>query len=158
MKVKLLGAKISDAEVLTETQIRTFLDDNQLKPPGCSLEGPPGYDSIEWNRKQIKSTPYYKILYGNILVGGIIIFKTEEYQYEVGRIWVDPAYQNLGIGQKSMAQMFGFHPEVKRWILGTPKWAFRNQHFYEKVGFIKIGETDIDPNLGWAGIEYELER
>ena len=34
-------------------------------------------------------------------------------------------------------------------------WAVRNQHFYEKMGFVKVRETEVDPNLGWAGVEYE---
>jgi len=63
MKVKVLRAQEADSITLTEIQIRTFLDDNQRKPPGCSLEGSPGYDSVEWNRSWINRTPYYKILF-----------------------------------------------------------------------------------------------
>jgi len=158
MIVKLLPVLEPDIEELTKIQIRTFLDDNQRKPPGCSLEGPPGYDSITWNKNLIGETPYYKIISVNRIVGGIILFQLGDNHIEVGRIWVDPAFQNKGIGQSSMAQMFFYHPEVKRWTLGTPKWALRNQYFYEKAGFKKIGETDVDPALGWAGIEYELIR
>ncbi len=76
--------------------------------------------------------------------------------FEVGRIWIDPDYQNRGIGQAAMRAMFRLHPEVRLWTLGTPSWAVRNQHFYEELGFIQVRETDIDPDLGWSGIEYEL--
>jgi len=156
MQVQLIKAQESDSEILTEIQIRTFLDDNQRKPPGCSLEGPPGYDSEEWNRSWINRTPYYKILYKRKAIGGIILFEIDKDEYEVGRIWIDPAYQNMGLGQESMARMFELHPDIKRWVLGTPDWAVRNQHFYVKVGFRKIGETSVDPVLGWGGINYEL--
>lgn len=47
-------------------------DDNKLKPPGCSMEGPPGYDSVDWNAGWIEKTPYYKILFDGQIVGGII--------------------------------------------------------------------------------------
>lgn len=158
MRVQLIKAQEADSEILTEIQIRTFSDDNKRKPLGCSLEGPPGFDSIEWNRSWINRTPYYKILFERKIVGGIIIFEIGENRYEVGRIWVDPDFQNLGIGQESMAQMFDLHPDVKRWILGTPDWALRNQYFYEKIGFKRIGKTEVDPVLGWGGIEYELRK
>jgi GNAT superfamily N-acetyltransferase len=69
---------------------------------------------------------------------------------------VDPDFQNRGIGQQAVRQMFDAFPEARKWILGTPSWAIRNQHFYEKMGFVKIRETEIDPNLGWAGVEYEF--
>jgi len=148
-------ATLKDAAKLVEIQIRTFVDDNKLKPPGCCLGGPPGYDSVDWNIHWIQNTPYYKVLFNRQIVGGLILFDKGDDHFEVGRIWVDPDYQNQGIGQRAMQAMFSLHPEAKKWTLGNPSWAVRNQHFYEKVGFVKILETDIDFELGWPGIEYE---
>lgn len=145
----------ADAKELTNIQTRTFEEDDKLKPPGCSMGGPPGSDSVDWNSVWIKKTPYYKILFDDQIVGGLIIFDPGEGVYELGRIFVDPDYQNLGIGQKAVKWMFITFPQVKKWILGTPSWAIRNQHFYEKMGFVKVKETEIDPELGWSGIEYE---
>lgn len=153
--VKIDKATLEDVERLTEIQTRTFDDDNKLKPPGCSLEGPPGYDSVSWNAGWIAKTPYYKILFAGQIVGGIIVFELQKGHYELGRIYVDPDFQNRGIGQQAVKLMFGLFPEAERWTLGTPSWAIRNQHFYEKMGFVKVGETQVDPHLGWSGIEYE---
>ena len=99
---------------------------------------------------------YYKILFDGQIVGGIIVFELREKHYELGRIYVDPDFQNRGIGQQAVRQMFKTFPEAKKWILGTPSWAIRNQHFYEKMGFVKTRETEVDPTLGWSGIEYEF--
>jgi membrane protease YdiL (CAAX protease family)/ribosomal protein S18 acetylase RimI-like enzyme len=156
--VELRKAHESDVADLTETQIRTFMHDNKLKPPGFSSEGPPGYDSSDWNLHWIKNTPYYKILFDKKIAGGLIIFIKDDDHFEVGRIWVDPDFQNQGIGQRAMRLMFDLHPDVKKWTLRTPSWTISNQHFYEKAGFVRIRETEIDPNLGWSGIEYELVR
>ena len=52
--IELKVALKRDIEILTEIQIRTFVDDNKLKPPGCSLEGPPGYNSVKWNSHWIQ--------------------------------------------------------------------------------------------------------
>lgn len=154
--VELKKAEKRDVKALIETQIRTFVDDNKRKPSGCSMEGPPGYNSVKWNAHWIENTPYYKILLDEQIVGGLILFDLGDNHLEVGRIWVDPKHQNQGIGQAAMRAMFKLHDKVKKWTLGTPSWAIRNQHFYERLGFIKIRETEIDPNLGWSGIEYEL--
>lgn len=153
--VELRQAQMKDLEVLTEIQIRTFIDDNKLKPPGCSLEGPPGYNSLKWNAYWIQHTPYYKILSAGEIAGGLILFDLGDHHFEVGRIWVDPELQNRGIGQAAMQMMFKLHGEVKKWTLEIPSWAIRNQHFYEKQGFVKIRETAVDPRLGWSVIEYE---
>jgi ribosomal protein S18 acetylase RimI-like enzyme len=154
--VELKKAKKRDVKALTETQIHAFVDDNKLKPSGCSLEGPPGYNSVKWNTHWIENTPYYKILFDEQIVGGLILFDLGDDQFEVGRIWVAPEFQSQGIGQATMKTMFNLHPDVKKWTLGTPSWAIRNQHFYEKLGFVEIRETEVDPKLGWSGIEYEL--
>jgi len=153
--IEIKQAQKRDVGALIETQKRTFMDDNKHKPTWSCMEGPPGYDSVEWNSNWIRKTPYYKIVFNDQIVGGLILFDHGDH-YEVGRIWVDPDYQNQGIGQKAMAEMFKRHPEVNSWKLGTPSWAVRNQHFYQKMGFVKIRETEIDPHLGWSGIEYEL--
>ena len=149
-------ASPEDVETLTDLQIRTFIDDNKNKPQGCSLEGPPGYNSLKWNLYWIKHTHYYKILENKQIVGGLILFDLGNKHFKMGRIWIDPEHQNKNIGQEAMKLMFKLHPNVKKWTLGTPSWAIRNQHFYEKMGFTKTGETEIEPDLGWSGIEYEL--
>jgi RimJ/RimL family protein N-acetyltransferase len=153
--IKIEKATSRDATRLTEIQTRTFDEDSKLKPPGCSMEGPPGYDSVDWNAEWIARTPYYKILFDDQIVGGIIVFELGEKHSELGRIWVAPDFQNRGISQQAMRQMFEAFPEARKWVLGTPSWAIRNQHFYEKMGFVKVGETEVDSHLGWSGIEYE---
>jgi len=154
--IEIEQATFKDTARLTEIQTYTFDDDNKQKPPGCSMKGPPGYDSVDWNAGWIAKTPYYKILFDGQIVGGIIVFELREKHYELGRIYVDPDFQNRGIGQQAVRQMFKTFPEAKKWILGTPSWAIRNQHFYEKMGFVKTRETEVDPTLGWSGIEYEF--
>jgi ribosomal protein S18 acetylase RimI-like enzyme len=153
--IEIKRATPMDAEKLTQVQTCTFQDDNQRKPPGCSMEGPPGYDSVGWNTRWIGRTPYYKILSGGQIVGGLIVFDLGQGRYELGRIYVDPACQNQGIGQQAIAWMFRAFPDAVQWTVGTPGWAKRNQHFYEKMGFVRVRETAVDPDLGWTGIEYE---
>ena len=141
--VRIESATLGDVEKLTEIQTRTFDDDNKWKPSGCSLEGPPGYDSVDWNAGWIVRTPYYRIVFDGQIVGGLIVFDLGEGCYELGRIWVDPDFQNRGIGQHAVRLVFETFPEATRWTVGTPSWAVRNQHFYEKVGFVKVGEVNF---------------
>jgi RimJ/RimL family protein N-acetyltransferase len=34
------------------------------------------------------------------------------------------------------------YPLAKCWTLGTPAWNRRTRHFYQKVGFVEVGEDD----------------
>lgn len=122
--VKITKATAEAAAKLTEVQRRTFDDDNKLKPPGCSMEGPPGYDSVNWNAGWIEKTPYYKILYNGQIVGGIIIFELGEKRYELGRMWVDPDFQNLLTSMKPRFAIGKGKPPltILRWAALCWRW------------------------------------
>jgi GNAT superfamily N-acetyltransferase len=132
-------AILLDAEKLTEVQTRCF-DDDSKRFLGTECGGPPGYDSVDWQRQMIQHGIYYKILYNGQIIGGIIAYPTHDGQYEIGRIYLDPDFQNQGIGKQAMAFTEGLYPEAKRWTLDTPSWAVRNHHFYENLGYIKVRE------------------
>jgi GNAT superfamily N-acetyltransferase len=103
----------------------------------------------------IRDAYYYVIEYDGRMVGGIIVFAAGATQYDLGRIYVDPSVQNRGIGKHAMRLVFSEFPREVLWTVGTPEWASSNHRFYESIGFHKVRETPVDPDLGWAGFEYE---
>ncbi len=145
-------ARPADAEALTEVQTHTFDDDSRQHGQG-ERGGPPGYDSVGWQRRIMKQGSYYKILDDDRIIGGIIVFKIGESCYNLGRIYLAPEYQNRGIGAQALAFIEQAIP-ARRWTLDTPSWAIRNQHFYEKYGYVKVGEEKI-PGVDFTGVLYE---
>ena len=141
--IRFAKAKYEDAEKLTEVQIKTFDDDSRKffgKPKG----GPPGYNSVPWQKMMMKKGFYYKILAGNTIIGGIIVFKAKPGHYNLGRIYIDPDYQNKGIGTQAMKFVESTFRDAQKWTLETPKLAYRNLHFYEKLGYVRIGDDGPD--------------
>jgi GNAT superfamily N-acetyltransferase len=92
---------------------------------------------------------YYKVLVDGRLAGGLIVFRQAPQEYELGRIFIAPDFQNQGVGTRAMEFLGEEFPLAKRWTLGTPAWNRRTRHFYEKVGFVEIGED------GHGGILFE---
>jgi GNAT superfamily N-acetyltransferase len=131
-------ARSQDAPALAEASKCAFHSDIDCGAPG--LGGPPGYDSPQWQRKMMRIGDYYKIVVGKKVVGGIIVFRKAAREYELGRIFVDPDFQNQGIGAQAFEFLWQAYPLAKRWTLGTPAWNRRTRHFYKKVGFEEIGE------------------
>jgi GNAT superfamily N-acetyltransferase len=82
---------------------------------------------------------YYKIVLGQSIVGGIMVRLRGYQYYEVVRIFVDPVFQNQGIGTWAFESLWKEYPEVTRWTLGTPGWNTRTPNFYRKVGFVETG-------------------
>ena len=155
-RIRLVRAEPNDAGQLTVVQARTFFDDRKWMPEACLARtpnppGPPGCTSVTWNHEVIEhpSATVYKAMDGDRIVGGLILVDLENGSWDRGRIYVDPDRQNEGNGQAMIRQMFALHPNVKRWQLGTPDWAGRNKHFYERMGFVLRDTTAIDRSLRW---------
>ncbi|MBN1994476.1 MAG: GNAT family N-acetyltransferase [Anaerolineae bacterium] len=133
-------AKPQDAGKLTEISGRAFDDDIHYGAPGPG--GPPGYKSSQWQSKMMRFGDYYKILADGQLIGGIIILRKKTREYEVGRIFIEPAFQNQGLGAQAFEFIWQTYPLARRWTLGTPAWNERTRHFYKKVGFVEIGQDE----------------
>ncbi len=144
-------AVVTDAAGLVAVQKRTF-DDDSRRYLGTETGGPPGYDSLKWQLSMMKKALYYKILSDGQLIGGMIIFKLGGGHYELGRIFIDPNFQNQGIGTQAMAFIEHTFPDARQWTLDTPAWALRNHHFYEKLGYKRVREANLGG--GEAGIFY----
>ena len=137
-----------DLPELTEVMTRAFDDDAQ-KHRGLEKGGPEGYDNGDFFRTWL--FPYqesvgYKILSKGQIIGGIIVWILPEGDNILGTIFVDPAYQDRGVGTRTWQFIESTYPETKSWRLATPDWATKNHHFYAvKCGFSKV---ESDPLIG----------
>lgn len=142
-----------DAVVLTEISKRAFDNDVNYGAPGPG--GPWGYDSVENQIQMINGTPYYKILSGDTIIGGIVVIVQEDGKYNLMRMFIEPDYQNQGIGAQAVEFIFREFPDAKVWTLDTPAWNLRTRHFYEKLGFQidKIENNDVfyEKKVGESG-------
>jgi len=151
MKLQFRKARPSDAEALALASKLAFHSDVHVGAPPGPPGGPPGYDSAAWQKRMMGIGEYYSILVaepdavgepgtGSMIIGGMIVFRKAPREYELGRIFVTPEYQNQGIGTQAFDYLWQTYPLAKLWTLGTPKWNRRTRHFYAKVGFTEIGE------------------
>ena len=143
-----------DIPELTKVMTRAFDDDSRRfrgKPEGG---GPPGYNTGEFLRKWMREGNCHKITINGTAIGAFIVFIGEDGNNVLGTIFIDPEYQNLGIGTQTIQFIEETYPKARRWRLGTPEWGTRNHHFYEKCGYKKIGE-ERNVEEGFIGFLYE---
>ncbi len=150
MKITFERAASADVETLVKVQVAAFNEDARLYP-GIKIGGPPGYDSIEHTLSKIKHNGFYKILADGQIVGGLSVFNMGRGHYHLDVIFIDPAYHNQGIGSQAIHFIEKTYP-AKKWTLNTPDYATRNHHFYEKLGYVKVGE---EPFTYFALLDYE---
>ena len=141
--LRLALAGPEDAAALADISRRAFETDIACGAPGP--DGPPGYDSAEWQADMMRrATAYWKILLGDTLIGGVIVFTYPSGRNYLARIFLDPVYHRQGLGERAMAALMAHYPEARSWQLETPPWNTRTRVFYEKLGFRVIRQTEDD--------------
>ncbi|MED0964112.1 GNAT family N-acetyltransferase [Bacillus paramycoides] len=140
-------ATILDAEKLTEIMRRTF--DEEAKQWLCDQDGvidyniqPPGYSSVEMTIYLIEELDYFKVILDGKIVGGIIVTISGKSYGRIDRIFVDPIHQGKGIGSQVINLIEEEFPSVRIWDLETSSRQINNHHFYKKMGFETIYETE----------------
>jgi GNAT superfamily N-acetyltransferase len=148
----------SDIPELTRVMTRAFDDDAQ-RHLGQEKGGPPGYDDGGFFQEWLfpyEESKGYKVLLDGRIVGGLIVWILEDGDNILGTIFVDPDYQNRGIGTRTWEFVEATYPDTKSWKLHTPSYATSNHHFYEKCGFVKVGEQP-EEGYDWASYIYRKE-
>lgn len=140
-------ASVTDAEQLTVILKRTF--DEEANKWLTSQENimdfnilPPGYSSIEVTKYMIRELLFFKILYNQEIVGGIIITISGKNYGRIDRIFIDPNYQGKGIGSRAITLAEDQFPQVRIWDLETSSKQINNHYFYEKMGYRTTYKTD----------------
>lgn len=135
----------ADIPELTKVMRRAFDDDAQ-KHLDEERGGPPGYDNGDFFRKWLfgyDESIGYKIMADGKAIGAFIVWIFDHGKNSLGNIFVDPDFQDKGIGTQAWQFIEATYPQAKSWRLDTPSWATKNHHFYEKkCGFSKIDTKD----------------
>jgi GNAT superfamily N-acetyltransferase len=146
-KLDLAFEPIVEADIpeLTEVMTRAF-DDDSRKHLGIGKGGPPGYDDGEFFHKWLfgyEQSIGYKVVSEGTAIGGLIVWDMEDGHNFLGTIFVDPAYQDRGVGTRAWQFVEETYPQANSWSLGTPVWATKNHYFYEhRCGFVRVEVKD----------------
>ncbi len=149
-----------DIENLVPIMKRAFDYDTQIHL-GQETGGPTGYDDGSLLKKWglDKAASPYCIYHGETLIGGTILLICEDNQNYLECLFLDPQYEDKGLGTKVWKQIEAMYPQTKIWHTETPIYSHRNHHFYvNKCGFhmVKI-KNPKDPEGGSFLFEKVME-
>jgi RimJ/RimL family protein N-acetyltransferase len=147
--IRLVKARVQDAEKLADISRRAFHTDVHCGSPYDTPGGPPGYDSPRAHTHFMKQCDYWEIRRGKELVGAAMAIRRAPRKYECTGLFVEPEYHNQGIATQAFGLLWQEYPLAKRWIVRTPEWNTRTRHLYEKLGFVLVGTE------GRKGVIYE---
>lgn len=116
---------------------------------------PPEIESVDWHQEKIMQGMYHKVMYEDILVGGIYLSLQPNHEMKIEYLYISPEYQNKKIGFTVMEQIEDQYKEIKKWFLLTPYKDFGNNHFYGKLGYKKVSELQPDEKNDFKLFQYE---
>ena len=143
-------ATIEDAEVIVKIKKSSYEDEDIRfgKGKGECVQYIGDVNFISWC---INRYILYKIMLDDIVIGTFWLdHETDDRSnhFELQDFCINPIYQNKGYGAKVIKLMEEQHKDIKIWTLSTFKFSFKNQHLYEKMGYVKIGQDE-------RGFQYE---
>jgi GNAT superfamily N-acetyltransferase len=142
--LSLIRAGQNEAEVLHNIQNEAFQKDLVSYQ---DYETNPACESIDQMLYKINASDYYTIYFHDLIIGGVAVQNRADYEYRISPMYLSPSYQNKGLGTQIVNLIFSLYPDARLWSLSTPKPSLRNRHFYEKFGFISVGEHYINERL-----------
>ena len=124
--------------------MKCAFDDDTQKHLGEEAGGPAGYDNGDFFRQWLfgaEASVGWKFLLDGKVIGGMIVWVFESNENCLGVIFIDPDYQDQGLGKEAIQWMEAKYPDTKVWRLETPEWQVKNRHFYGKTcGYKLVGQ------------------
>lgn len=154
--IEILRATVEDAPKILEIKLRAFSDEFKFYGPGAI---PPQFDSLERQKDSIAKLPYFfKIVSDAAIVGAVVVVDKGEGVFILASIHIDLDKQNQGIGTAVLKMIERQFPRAKKWQLETPYRSYRNHHFYEKFGYVKVGEHVPPHAQGTSFMLFDYEK
>ena len=95
----------------------------------------------------------HKLVVQGQTIGFTLSFPREAGYRWLGCLAIAPAWQNRGYGAQAIALLEAAFPQVHRWGLDTPLAKEENRRFYQRAGFVPIGQSE--PFAGFTLILFE---
>ncbi|WGV98058.1 GNAT family N-acetyltransferase [Vibrio sp. YMD68] len=115
---------------------------------------PPNIESIDWFHSEVGKGHFYKVLCDGEFAGAICVECGDQSSIEIKYVYIALKFQNKHIGFEVMRLIEEQYSDIKYWSLLTPYKSYRNHHFYEKLGYKKVGEFQPDASDDFRVFEY----
>lgn len=160
MGLKLIRLEELHIDELTKIMERAFDEDTGIHL-GEEKGGPEGYDDGSFLKKWglNENTTSYCITLDEQLIGAVILWINKNNENFLGNIFIDPIYENQGLGLKVWNMIEKLYPDTKVWNTETPIFSSRNHNFYvNKCGFhvVKI-DNPKDKFMGQFVMRKEMK-
>ncbi|GLS04083.1 hypothetical protein GCM10007860_12290 [Chitiniphilus shinanonensis] len=89
-----------------------------------------------------RSGDYRKIVCDGVLAGVVLVSSSGREHARIELLYLDPVYQGRGLGGQVLALVEAAYPQVRVWSLDTTRHSARNLPFYQRHGYVVVGQDE----------------
>jgi len=142
-KLLIERAQVEDAKVILDLQKLAYLSEAEIYNNDSI---PPLTQTLEQLRAEFDNQIFLKALIDARIIGSVRAYQTEG-TCHIGRLVVNPDFQNRGIGSRLMNEIENRFEMAKRFKLFTGDNSQRNLYLYHKLGYREYRRQKFQENL-----------
>ncbi len=117
---------------------------------------PANPDDASEHARLIRAGRVFRILWKGTTVGGLALMPGEGGAVRIHSLYVDPAFQNRGIGRRALAWVEAQHPDAPCFMLETPQGKAGDWHLYLQAGYEPCGQREVAAKPGLVLVQMRI--
>jgi GNAT superfamily N-acetyltransferase len=142
-------ASVNDAQEILSLQKLAYLSEAKIYN---DYKIQPLLETLDQTKNAFETQTVLKAIIDGSIVGSIR-FSVKDCSCFVGKLIVDPALQNQGIGVQLLLEIERYCPSVTRFELFTGDKSAKNLYLYEKLGYKPFKTETVNENLNLVFLE-----
>ena len=142
-------ATLADAEIILKIQKHAYMEEAVFYN---YFDIPPLTQTLEETIEEFKAQTVLKATLNGKIIGSVRGYMEDGTCY-VGKMMVDPDYQNRGIGTQLLYAIEQLFPEAHRFELFTGYKSQRNLHLYQKQGYTVFKTVPVSDDVSLSFLE-----
>ena len=149
MDIKLIQAKLQDLEEILALQKIAYRSEAEIHD---DFSIPPLHQTLSEIREEFQHQLFLKVVDQGKIIGSVRAYEKNETSF-IGKLIVDPLFQNQGIGTKLLFEIEKRFEHVKRFELFTGYKSKKNLYLYNKLGYKEFKKDKVSDTLTLVFLE-----
>jgi ribosomal protein S18 acetylase RimI-like enzyme len=150
-EIEIARASAADAEEILCLQKLAYRSEAEIYDDWTL---PPLHQTLEEITAEFTTHVFLKAICNQGIVGSVRARQRDGACY-IGRLIVDPEYQNRGLGTRLMLAIEEAHRDAERFQLYTGAQSLRNLHLYQKLGYQETKRERLSSRVELVYMEKE---
>jgi len=143
MNIRILEAELHDLEEILALQKTAYKSEAEIHD---DFSIPPLHQTLDEVKEEFEYQLFLKVVENGKIMGSVRAYAENETCF-IGKLIVDPSFQNKGIGTTLLMEIEKRFDHVNRFELFTAYKSNKNLYLYTKLGYTEFKRTKVSDRL-----------